>query len=160
MKGYDYSSAGYYFVTICVKGGHEILGKAVGSGFHARPNIELTEIGLELLKIIEYVGNENEAVRIPKFVIMPNHVHIIVALTSVGRGSPTLHSVVGRIKSFAAKRWSEICDEKFQTFWQTRFHDHIIRNEEDYLRIWKYIDENPAKWTHDEYFARNKSLKF
>ncbi|MCI9264304.1 MAG: hypothetical protein HFF06_06985 [Oscillospiraceae bacterium] len=37
--------------------------------------------------------------------------------------------------------------------WQTTFYDHIIRNEADYLRIWNYIDMNPAKWPEDEYFA-------
>jgi len=36
--------------------------------------------------------------------------------------------------------------------WQRSYYDHIIRNGEDYLRIWKYIDENPLKWAEDEYY--------
>ena len=36
--------------------------------------------------------------------------------------------------------------------WQRGYHDHTIRNEADYLRIWKYIDETPAKWTKDKYY--------
>jgi len=91
---------------------------------------------------------------IPKYVIMPNHVHLIIVLKTVGHGSPTLQSVVGRIKSYTAKRWSEMCGEKYQTFWQARFHDEIIRNEGAYRNIWQYIDNNPAKWAEDEYFVK------
>jgi len=36
--------------------------------------------------------------------------------------------------------------------WQSRFHDHIIRNEEEYQRIANYIDNNPANWGEDKYF--------
>lgn len=36
--------------------------------------------------------------------------------------------------------------------WQKSFHDHIIRGEADYLRIWHYIDTNPAKWREDCYY--------
>ena len=36
--------------------------------------------------------------------------------------------------------------------WQKGFYDHVIRNEADYLRIWAYIDQNPAKWREDRYY--------
>ena len=36
--------------------------------------------------------------------------------------------------------------------WQTSYHDHIIRNEADYRRIWEYIDTNPEKWQEDCYY--------
>jgi REP element-mobilizing transposase RayT len=154
LQGYDYSSAGYYFVTVCVKDGHEMLGKVtVGSGFHPRPSIELTDIGVEVQNTIEYICKLDEGVEIPQYVIMPNHVHMIVALNSVGHGSPTLQTVVGRIKSYIAKRWSEMDGTKCQTFWQRSFHDHIIRDESEYQRIWQYIDQNPARWTEDEYYV-------
>ena len=39
-----------------------------------------------------------------------------------------------------------------KTLWQRSFYDHVIRNKEDYLHIWKYIDDNPAKWAEDEYY--------
>ena len=41
---------------------------------------------------------------------------------------------------------------KYAQLWQRDFYDHIIRNETDYLNIWKYIDDNPAKWAEDEYY--------
>jgi hypothetical protein len=53
---------------------------------------------------------------------------------------------VRNIKSFVTK-WAGF------SIWQPRFHDHIIRNEDDYLRMWKYIDENPEKWNEDKYYC-------
>ena len=50
----------------------------------------------------------------------------------------------------ALKRFT---NQDMQTdLWQDGFHDHIIRNEADYLRIWAYIDQNPAKWREDRYY--------
>ena len=111
-------------------------------------------------KSIEYVCENSEIIEIPKYVIMPNHVHMIIVLNStdyigdsntVGHGSPTLQSVVKRIKSFTTKRWNDMRGTKYQTFWQPRFHEHVIRNETDYLNKWRYIDENPIKWAEDCY---------
>ena len=154
LKGYDYSQAGYYFITGCVKNRHEILGSIVGSGFHARPQVELTDIGIEIQKSIEYVRNNDENVEIPKYVIMPNHIHLIVVLTAVGHGSPTLQSVVGRIKSYTTKQWNEMCNTKYKTFWQDSFHDHIIRDDADYLLHLQYIENNPSKWAEDRYYVQ------
>ena len=70
---------------------------------------------------------------------------------TVGHGSPTLQTAVGRIKSYTAKQWREMGDILDQTFWQRSFHDRIIRNEAEYQRIWQYIDENPALWDEDVY---------
>ena len=170
LQGYDYSQNGAYYVTMCVENRHEILGQIVGSGFHARPCenpmqplVELTDIGIEIQKTIDYICNNDQRIEIPKYVIMPNHVHLIILLktvghdhdaSTVGHGSPTLQSVVGRIKSYTAKRWSEICGEKYQTFWQYCFHDHIIRSKEEYWQKWLYIDENPAKWAEDRYYRQ------
>ena len=40
--------------------------------------------------------------------------------------------------------------------WQKSYHDHIIRDEADYRRIWEYIDNNPAKWREDCYYEEGK----
>ena len=142
----------------------------VGSGFHARPSVALTDLGVEVQKTIKHICDNNEGIEIPQYVIMPNHVHMIIALdnaaghdgkdaagyaggNAVGHGNPTLQDVVGRIKSYTAKRWCDMGGMKHQTFWQRSFHDRIIRDEAEYRRIWQYIDENPARWTEDEYYG-------
>ena len=162
LKGFDYSQCGSYYVTFCVIDRWELLGRVVvaGPGFHAQPVVELTDIGIEVQKTIEYIRNKDKYVDIPKYVVMPDHVHMIVVLgtpavgdgtPSVGDGTPTLQSVVGRIKSYTAKIWCEMGGTKFQTFWQRSFHDRIIRNEAEYQRIWHYIDKNPARWYEDRH---------
>lgn len=92
-----------------------------------------------------------------KFVVMPNHVHGIVRLLPpcVGAGprparSP-LPEVVRQFKSFSARRINQLRETPAIPVWQRSFHDHIIRNEADYLRIWQYMDTNPVKWEEDRY---------
>ncbi|MCL2857153.1 MAG: transposase [Oscillospiraceae bacterium] len=162
LKNYDYSQSGAYFITVCVKGGHEMLARIVGAGFHPRPSVTLTDLGTEVQRAIKYINANTKNIEIPKYTIMPNHVHMIIALNTVehigecavGHGSPTLQDVVGRIKSYTAKKWSEMCNTPHQTFWQRSFHDHIIHNEADYRRIWQYIDQNPSSWADDCYYRK------
>ncbi|MEG0911656.1 MAG: hypothetical protein RSF70_08760, partial [Ruthenibacterium sp.] len=63
--------------------------------------------------------------------------------------SPTGQSISQLIKSFKTLVTKEI---GFSS-WQRSFHDHIIRNEQEYLKIWKYIDSNPQKWEEDGFFV-------
>ena len=89
-------------------------------------------------------------VTIDAFVIMPNHIHLIIAIRSPDGGvrapRPThLSSVVRSIKAMATR-------EVGHPIWQTSYYDHVIRNEPDYFRIRQYIDTNPARWTEDKYY--------
>ena len=147
-NGYDYSSTGHYFITLCVKDRHEILGTVVGMTAPGHPLVELTPIGQCVAETIQMANRNN--VRIDKYVIMPNHIHMIVVLDhrADDRGRSSLQQVVRSIKSFVTKRYGS-------PLWQSRFHDHIIRNEAEYQRIWQYIDENPLRWTEDEYFIED-----
>ncbi|WP_295632444.1 transposase [uncultured Intestinimonas sp.] len=80
---------------------------------------------------------------------MPNHVHMILVLTSQGGRTlcaPTVSRVIKQFKGVVTKRAG-------LPLWQKSFHDHIIRNEADYLRIWQYIDTNPLKWREDCFCA-------
>ena len=78
---------------------------------------------------------------------MPNHIHMLVAIenNTGGDGTPPLQNIVGAFKSFTTNKYGK-------KLWQRSFHDHIIRNESDYLKIWNYIDTNPAKWTDDCFY--------
>ena len=147
LKDYDYNQSGAYFITICVKDRRELLGAIVGTTALGRLVVELTQLGICVDETIQ-IANKN-SVKIDKYIIMPNHIHMIVILDqdSDDRGRSSLQQVVRNIKSFVTKR------EGF-SMWQPRFHDHVIRDEEDYLHIWKYIDENPAKWTEDKYYNK------
>ena len=79
---------------------------------------------------------------------MPNHIHLIITKQTGGHGDPPLqvYDIIGRFKSFTDNKCSG-------TLWQRSFHDHIIRDEDDYLKIWNYIDTNPQKWHEDCFYT-------
>lgn len=143
LSGFDYSSPNYYFVTICTHNRKLIFGTTDS----------LNELGLiaesELVGIEKHYSN----VRLDKYVIMPNHVHAIIAIDEVeterSRPFPTLSTIVGLYKSGVSKRIHEIYPNA--VVWQKSFYDKVIRNEAAYLEVWQYIDENPLKWELDEY---------
>jgi len=148
LKGYDYSSEGYYFVTFCVKEGHEILWIPTPVGARiARPL--LSEVGEVINKAIENIPQVYALVRIDKYVIMPNHIHMIMVIDNdCGRAmrAPTISTVINQLKGYVTKQIG--C-----SIWQKLFHERVIRDEVEYQRIWQYIDQNSAQWAEDEYYS-------
>jgi len=94
------------------------------------------------------MGENYKGVLVDKFAIMPNHIHLIIKNQTGGHGDPPLqvYDIIGRFKSYTNSKHSN-------TLWQRSFHDHIIRGERDYLKIWNYIDTNPQKWKEDCFYT-------
>jgi len=86
-------------------------------------------------------------VSVDKYVVMPNHIHIILILHS---GSANLPAIIGQYKAFVTRRIRE--KKPNCNVWQTSFHDHIIRNQQAYERIWLYIEANPQNWDKDCFY--------
>ena len=173
LKKYDYSQNGYYFVTICTHNKKHIFGNIVGQGSipsqcegnvakrqretasvrGAPAEINLSECGKIAESEITNLENRYKHVKIDKYVIMPNHIHAIIIIDKYTAGAspcPTLSEVICSFKSITTRKCHNINPD--QKIWQTSFHDHIIRGEDDYFEIWEYIDGNPAKWTEDCYY--------
>jgi len=150
LNGYNYSYKGAYFITICVKDKHEMLGTIDVGAATCRPHITLSEYGKILDDAINNINNIYECVHVDCYVIMPNHMHMIVSILERGRqvAAPTISLVVGNMKRVVSKQIGF-------SLWQKSFHDHIIRSEDDYNRIWKYIDDNPTLWSEDCYYPKN-----
>ncbi|MCL2056290.1 MAG: transposase [Oscillospiraceae bacterium] len=154
LTGYDYSQANAYFITICIEDRHEILGNVVGDGVLDVPTVQLSKYGAVVEKRIKEISENYNHIQIQKYVIMPNHVHILMLVLNNENGtsrtpSPTnavIPSFVSTFKRFVHK------DCGFSLF-QRSYHDHIIRNENEYHKIWQYIDTNPMKWQDDYYFV-------
>ena len=88
LKGYDYSQNGAYFITFCVKDKHELLGQiTVGCSILDAPCIELSEHGKALMEVIEFLTNRKSEIDIVNYVIMPNHVHLIVVINGLHNGA-------------------------------------------------------------------------
>ena len=118
----------------------------VGEGFYALPQNILTPIGKEIEKSIHYINDNYNGVMVDKYAIMPNHIHLIVNIeNSGGDGTPPLQNIIGQLKSYTTNKFGNI-------LWQRSFHDHIIRGEKDYKKIWEYIDTNPLRWELDCFY--------
>ena len=81
---------------------------------------------------------------------MPNHIHILVSLPGGAPGASRPTQLVPRMVA-AIKRFTN--QEVGEDIWQTSYHDHIIRTEDDYFTHMTYIEENPAHWTEDRYYC-------
>ena len=77
---------------------------------------------------------------------MPNHIHMIIAISRPG---VTLGRIVGYFKSTATRYVHGLSPDI--ELWQRNYHEHVIRDGNDFERIWNYIGENPRKWTADKY---------
>jgi len=159
LKGYDYSRAGAYYVTICVQDRDMLLGKVVDG------QIKLNEYGKMVAYTWNDLPNHHPHVCLDEFVIMPNHVHGVIIIDvgagSVGAGSepaPTktkhkqhgLPEIIRQFKTFSARRINNIRQTSGIHVWQRNYFEHVIRNENELHRIQKYIIENPLNWDSDD----------
>ena len=146
LSGYDYSRSGCYFVTVCTRNRENIL-SAVGRDDLGAPQMRLTSIGKIVEKYTEFISAHYQNVSVEKYIIMPNHVHMVIALHDGAPGSsrPTVSQVIGAWKRYI----NHECDP---SLWQTSFYDEIIRNDSHFLNVCRYIDDNPAGWPEDEYY--------
>lgn len=161
LSFYDYSQNDAYFITICTRDRERILSEVVGGGALDAPQIRFLPYGKIVDNEIKRSNEIYDHIKIDKYVIMPNHIHLIIIIQNRENGtsrapSPTnaiIPSFISMLKRFTNKK----CGEKI---WQRSFHDHIIRDEADYQRIWQYIDTNPVKWEYDCYYTtQNKGEK-
>ena len=152
LKNYDYSAPGAYFITICTRDKRCILseiikshGGNVGDGALAVPHVLLSETGAVVDEVIRSMEDHYPYISVDSYVIMPNHIHLIVRITEAGPSgamAPTravIPSFVSTLKGLTVRR----CGEKL---WQRSFYDHIIRNDDDCRQIAEYIAANPARW--------------
>lgn len=154
LKDHDYSQNGTYFITVCVKDRHNLLWKSnVGATF-GRPHklTPLSDIGKIIDSEIDKIRSVYDNVLIDKYVIMPNHIHMIILLKGDETGRPKVAPTISRIMQ---QFKGSITKQVGFSIWQKLFYDHIICNEEEYRKIWKYIDANPLKWQDDCYFKKD-----
>jgi len=143
LQGYDYSHDGIYFITICVQGREEMLSKIILKNIDdtTSATIQLTEYGIVAEKYTKTLPG------ILNYVIMPNHIHMLIKIDSTPFPRQSISQRVSSFKNLVTK------EVGFSLF-QRSFHDHIIRNEKEYLQIKKYIENNAATWAQDCFFQK------
>ena len=155
LRNYDYSTAGGYFITICTDQKKCILSHIEQGTELDRASIQLTRLGYIAKETIMDLQTRY-SISIDSFVIMPNHIHMIVVLEKCEK-IRTIGQIIGAYKSLVTKQWRELCNAngiKMEKLWQRNYYEHVIRNDSDYWEKTKYIEENPDKWSADrEYIS-------
>ncbi len=157
LKGFDYNAPGAYFITICTKNNRCLLSKlGVGTGVLDGPQLILTKYGKIAEKQIQAMDELYENLSVDKYVVMPNHIHLLIRIlcTTDEYGPsrtpvPTRNSIISRFVS----TFKRFCDKEYgENIWQPRSYDRVIRNDVEYQKIYQYIDENPIKWELDKFY--------
>ena len=168
LENYDYSSSGAYFITICTAGRRRILSEIlprmekgnaitsltdVGEGF---PLPQLTIQGEIVDKWINNIPDKYPSISVDRYVIMPDHIHLLLFAHNGGRGnpSPTIDSVIGWFKYQSTKNINDYFGTPGNKIFQRSFYDHVIRNQQDYDQILKYIYENPINWEFEKFYEQ------
>ncbi len=177
LQGYDYSRNALYFVTSCVEDRVCCFGE-IRNG-QMSPN----DYGQIAEQQLQWLEQQYPYIVLHSFVVMPNHIHGIIEIDNrmvgtgrvVGTGRDqslrqpqgtkikSLSELMGAYKTTTSKQIHLLEKDRSQpedrsrpvpTFkWQRSFHDHIIRNEESYLRISYYIQNNPLNWKEDKFYT-------
>lgn len=136
---YDYSLSNYYFITICTHEKKCLFGK---------PGT-LNLFGQYAEQCIQSIPLVYPEIELDKYVIMPNHVHAILVISGM-KEAKSISTIIGQYKIAVTKKIREIHPD--MDVWQRSFHDHVIRNQAGYEKIWQYIENNPVKWEEDCFY--------
>ena len=174
LKGADYNRNQAVFLTICTKERKCILSRIVGTGVLDGPpstgvldgppstgvldgpKIELTKYGQIADKYIQQLNDFYDNLSVESYVIMPNHIHILLWVKGVGNGpsGTPVPTVQNSIPSRFVSTFKRFCNKEYGiNLWQYRSNDHIIRNRRDYEEHLRYIYENPMRWYYDELYT-------
>ncbi|MDD4727780.1 MAG: transposase [Dysgonamonadaceae bacterium] len=151
--GFDYSTPGLYFITICSQNHVCLFGK-IDNG-----KMILNDAGKMVEKWYYEFENKFQDVKCYEMVIMPNHFHFIIEKTGVNiqNGGSTLISIVQWFKTMTTNEYIRSVKQlgwpRFDgKLWQRSYWDHIIRNQKTYENICEYIFYNPINWKDDELY--------
>jgi putative transposase len=168
LKGYDYSTAGLYFVTVCTEKKVCLFGDVIDN------EMRLNEAGQVVVQEWNALPERFPNVQLDCFVVMPNHMHGVIAIfpigkkgaassapTKVGAGieeaksgrtnaPPSLGKIMRAFKSISAIDVNKALAREGHQVWQRNYFEHIIRGGDDLDRVRRYIIENPWHWENDE----------
>ena len=147
LEHYDYSTCGAYFLTICTSKRQNYFWNKVGATIGRPQDVELSACGKIVDEAINNIPKIYPAIMIERYVIMPDHIHLLLRICVDDDGrpmvAPTMSRVVQQMKGAVTKRIGV-------SIWQKLFFDHVIRNRQDYEEHMKYICENPMRWQFDK----------
>ena len=153
LDHYDYSSPGAYFVTVCTQNRRCLLSRIVGRGL-APAEVQYTAYGQIAKDQLWLLEQRFPSLKIDQYVIMPNHIHMILVLEEAAGVTPrpTITNIVCAYKSLVTRQCKLL--QPIDKLFQTSFYEHVIRGREDYNEIAEYIVNNPKKWELDSLYSK------
>ena len=152
-EGFDYNSAGAYFITICTQNRRQLLSHIVGGDVLDAPRSVLLYHGTIADKYLKQLSEFYDYMEVDQYVIMPNHIHFILFVYETDGSKLSTakqHSAMSRFVS----TFKRFCNKEYgENIWQRGCIDHVIRNRDDYQEHIKYISENPTRWHYDELYG-------
>ncbi|MDJ1471127.1 hypothetical protein QNI19_08090 [Cytophagaceae bacterium DM2B3-1] len=180
LPDYEYSQAGLYFVTICVKDRQCLFGRIDGG------QMVLNEVGEIACQEWGKSAEIRQEIVLHEFIIMPNHMHGIVEITDItcrgdwqvaqaitidpdqtnrsagnqgdlpiaptGLNPKSLGAMIGGYKASVTKKVNDI-QQTSGSVWQRNYYEHIIRNARSHQQIAEYITTNPQRWEQDTLYV-------
>ncbi len=152
LSGYDYGQNGAYFVTICCADRKPLLSSVIVGHGLAPAAIRLSALGMIAHKQLLLLPERFPTIHIDNYVIMPNHIHLLISInnSAASLSHVTIVDVIRVYKSLTTRKCKQV--SFLNKLFQSSFHDHIIRGQQDYDAIWEYIDNNPARWAEDHLY--------
>ena len=140
LKNFDYSSGNYYYITICCYKRKCLLAS------EEEGNIFLKKTGLIVNEYLKQIPYRYEEAHIDVSVIMPNHIHFVLAKDEGGA------SIVDIVKWLKSVTTAKCLESKLinDHLWQRNYYEHIVRSERALDGIREYIVNNPLKWHLDK----------
>jgi putative transposase len=162
LRGHDYTEPGQYFVTLCTHDMTCLFGDIIHG--QMEPNLLGQIVMAQWLALPSHFPNLN----LDAWQLMPNHLHGILILTSTppsmlqtnnrlargyqtydspqGTASGSLGAIIQSLKKTTTRKIRRLTNDPDIQVWHRDYHDHIIRDHDDLLRVRHYIAQNPVRW--------------
>ncbi len=156
LSGYDYATPGAYFITICTFEKQCLFGSIVPGTSVGDAYMKYSQIGRIAKECLLDIESHYDNVKLDNWVIMPNHVHLLMRIEERINPFPTIAcdipNIIGKYKSAVTRTVGNAFMHSGK-LWQTSFYDHVVRNDADYQSVWQYISGNPSKWLEDSFYC-------
>lgn len=153
LKDFDYSTPGYYFITICTHNRHKYFGTITNGSSH------LSNAGQVAREVIDQIPAQFQSVSIDCSVVMPNHIHVLIGncVRLNDSGHVNIADVIHWLKSTVHQRYrSGVRQLGWKPYdkriWQEGFHDHIVRNDRELETLRGYVSDNEEMWDKDRFY--------
>lgn len=144
LNGYDYSTSGAYFITICTYEREHLFGDI------ANETMQFNIFGNIAQYHWQHLSQHHSNIIIDESIVMPNHLHGIIILESSTGSTKSISEIIRGFKTFSVKAINKERGLRGVPVWQRNYYDRIIRNELELDRVRQYIINNPHNWDIDK----------